>query len=129
MFPIALRDLVALFPLFGVPDGFMFLTLPFCMCARTLAMLVQGMWIRLASAPSMHRSACWLAHWSGTEKLETQSWNLFLNLICGFEAFFFVFLDGAGGLPGQFGTFYEILAPTKFPTFFGKIFLHNSPPT
>ena len=52
-----------------------------------------------------------------------------LNLIFGFEAFFCDFLDGTGGLPGQFVTFYEILAPTKFQTFFGKIFLPNSPPT
>ena len=46
-----------------------------------------------------------------------------------FWADLFLILDGAGCLPGQFGTFIEISPPTKFPTFFGKIFLHNSPPT
>ena len=43
--------------------------------------------------------------------------------------FFFDFLDGAGGLPDQFGTFCEILGWVKILFFFGKIFLHNSPPT
>ena len=39
------------------------------------------------------------------------------------------FWDGAGGLPGQFGTFYDFFGRVKILTFFGKIFLHKSPPT
>ena len=72
--------------------------------------------------------------WSGPKirKLSQMTWGgprasqqIFSNL----GPIFFVCLGCAGGLPGQFGAFCNFFAPTKFPTFFGKISIHNPPPT